>query len=143
VKTGGRALPWADRQLFAEQMLAHELESYRLAQQQPGIVFFDRGIPDVAGYLRLSGLPVSDDVVKAARDYRYNARVFIAPPWREIFRQDMERRQDFAEAVRTYDMMAAVYADHGYELLELPKVSIEERADFVYETVAKQLKRAD
>ncbi len=141
VKTGGRALPWADRQLFAEQMLAHELESYRLAQQQPGVVFFDRGIPDVAGYLRLSGLPVSDDVAKAAREFRYNACVFIAPPWREIFRQDTERKQDFAEAVRTYDMMAAIYADYGYELLELPKASVEERADFVLDVVAAELQR--
>jgi predicted ATPase len=141
VKTGGRALPWADRELFAEQMLAHELESYRLARQRPGIVFFDRGIPDVAGYLRLSGLPVSDHVAKAVGDFRYNSCVFIAPPWREIFRQDRERKQDFAEALRTYDMMAAIYAALDYNLLELPKVSVEERADFVLDVVAAELQR--
>jgi predicted ATPase len=140
VKTGGRALPWGDRQLFAEAMLAHEIESYRQAQQYPGIVFFDRGIPDVAGYLRLSGLPVSDEVAKAAREFRYNACVFIAPPWREIFRQDTERKQDFAEAVRTYDMMAATYADHGYQLIELPKVGIEKRADFVLDVVTAEMR---
>jgi len=56
VDIGGSALPWADRVLFAELMLSWEMRSYRLAQEHPGAVFFDRGVLDVAGYLRLSGL---------------------------------------------------------------------------------------
>jgi predicted ATPase len=29
-------------------------------------------------------------------------RVFVAPPWAEIFAQDAERKHDFVEAVRTH-----------------------------------------
>jgi predicted ATPase len=70
-------------------------------------------------------------MMKAARQYRYDRRVFIAPPWREIFHQDAERKQDFDEAVRTYEAMATTYLDYGYTLVELPKTSAQSRADFV------------
>lgn len=99
---GGPALPWADRQLFAELMLSWEMRSYRHAQQQGGVVVFDRGIPDVLDYLRLCGLPVPAHVSAAVESFRYNRQVFIAPPWPEIFEQDSERRQDLDEAERTY-----------------------------------------
>lgn len=47
----GPALPWRDRGLFAELMLSWELRSYGAAAEQEGTVFFDRGVPDVLGYL--------------------------------------------------------------------------------------------
>jgi predicted ATPase len=135
VDIGGQALPWADRALFAELMLSWEMRSYRLAQQHPGVVFFDRGVMDVAGYLRLSGLPVPAHMAKAAQQFRYNKRVFVAPPWKEIFQPDQERKQDFDEAVRTYDALTATYKEFGYELVELPLVSIEDRVRFVLSRV--------
>jgi predicted ATPase len=133
---GGRALPWSDPLAFAELMLCWEMRSYRMAGDETGPVFFDRGTPDVVGYLRLLGLPVPLHMDRAARMFRYNRRVFIAPPWPEIFRQDGERRQDLDEAVRTYEAMVATYGDYGYELVELPRASVEERARFVLESVA-------
>jgi predicted ATPase len=130
----GPALPWRDPALFAELMLSWELRSHALALEQSGPMFFDRGVPDVVGYLRLTNLPVPAHVATAAATYRYHRRVFIAPPWREIFAQDRERKQDFAEAVRTYDAMVATYADFGYELVELPRAPVAARVDFVLET---------
>jgi predicted ATPase len=94
-------------------------------------VFFDRGLPDVAGYLRLSALPVPPHVESAARTHRYNGRVFILPPWREIFRQDRERKQDFGEAVRTYETMVRTYKDYGYERIDVPPAPVDERVRFI------------
>lgn len=136
VASGGNALPWQDRAAFAEQMLRWEIRSHQNAQHQSGLIFFDRGVPDVIGYLRLCRLPVPAHMEAAAADYRYNARVFIAPPWREIFSQDTERRQDFAEAERTYAALAAAYVQCGYELIELPKAPLAERVAFVLATAA-------
>lgn len=136
VAIGGTALPWSDPEAFAEQMLGWEMRSYRLAKAELDTVFFDRGLPDIEGYLRLLGLPLPPHVRRAAERFRYNPRVFIAPPWLEIFRQDAERRQDFDEAVRTHDAMVAIYAEHGYELVPLPCVPVEARLRFVLETVA-------
>ena len=66
VAIGGPALPWRDPQAFAELMLCWEMRSYHLAQEQAGPVFFDRGVPDVIGYLRMLGLPVPHHMEEAA-----------------------------------------------------------------------------
>src|SRR3546814_10617091 len=61
VAIGGTALPWADRAAFAELMLGWELRSWHEAHDRAGPVIFDRGVPDVIGYLRLCGLPVRSE----------------------------------------------------------------------------------
>jgi predicted ATPase len=131
VRTGGDALPWGDREAYARLMLAWEMRSWRDAEGLAGPVFFDRGVPDIVGYLRLSGLPVPPPIETAARRLRYDRVVFIAPPWPEIFTGDAERKQDFAEAERTHVAMATVYPAFGYDLVELPRASIEDRVAFV------------
>lgn len=131
VAIGGAALPWADRSGFAELMLGWELRSWRVARAHSGITLFDRGIPDVVGYLTLSDLPVPQHVRKAAELFRYNRRVFIAPPWRANFGQDSERKQTWAEAEATYHVMVDVYSALDYELVVLPRASIEDRVRFV------------
>jgi predicted ATPase len=130
----GQALPWRDRALFAELMLDRDLEAHARAGDADAPVFFDRGVPDVAGYLTLCGPPVPAHVERAAHDVRYD-RVFIAPVWPEIFGQDAERRQDLDEARRTFDAMAEVYPRLGYDLIELPKAPVAERLAFVLEAL--------
>jgi predicted ATPase len=127
----GRALPWVDSLAFAELMLSWEMRSYHLAQDHRGAVFFDRGVPDVVGYLRLLGLPMPEHIDRAAAIFRYNRRVFIAPPWQEIFANDHERKQSWDEAVRTYEAMFATYTAYGYEFVEIPRVSVSERVRFI------------
>lgn len=131
MKIEGRALPWCDPILFAELMLSWEMRSYHAAEQATGSVFFDRGVPDVMGYLRLVGSPVPEHVHNATAAFRYNPLVFITPPWKEIFRQDQERKQDFKEAVRTYEALAATYTDLNYQLVQIPLVPVNERVTFV------------
>jgi predicted ATPase len=131
VEIGGPALPWQDPALFAELMLSWELRSYHAACEVSGPVFFDRGVPDTIGYLRLCGLPVPSHAVDAARKCRYARRVFVAPPWPDIFTQDDERRQTFDEAGRTFGSVTGVYAELGYELVPLPLEPVEERVRFI------------
>ncbi|KVC89845.1 ATPase [Burkholderia ubonensis] len=135
VAVDGPALPWRDRSAFAELMLGWEMRSHHLARQARGPVFFDRGVPDVIGYLRLSGLAVPAHAEAAARRFRYHRRVFIAPPWPDIYTQDAERRQDFAEAVRTCDAMVECYASYGYRLIELPRASVKAHVRFVLDAL--------
>ncbi|MGX5734075.1 AAA family ATPase [Bosea thiooxidans] len=135
-RIGGKGLPWADRALFAELMLAADRRGHAEALSRTELVFFDRGLPDVLGYLSLCGLPVPKQAEEAAQRLRYRRTVFIAPPWPAIFEQDAERKQDFAEAERTYAAMAATYPRYGYELVELPRTSVEERLAFVLRHVA-------
>jgi predicted ATPase len=112
-------------------MLFWEMQAYRRESLRPGPVFFDRGVPDVIGYLRLLGLPAPAHMMRAADLFRYHHRVFIAPPWPEIFAPDRERKQTLEEAERTYTAMVETYAELGYELVELPRAPVAARLDFI------------
>lgn len=136
VLIGGSALPWADRLAFAELMLGWELRSYHEASSLGGSVFFDRGVPDVVGYLRVCGLDVPKHMLTAAMKFRYSKRVFLAPPWREIFHEDAERKQSWEEAVATFEAMVSTYESLEYEILRLPLASLEERTAFVLRQTA-------
>lgn len=135
---GGAALPWNNQALFAELMLAWELRSHRTAVRQDGPVFFDRGVPDTLAYLKLCGLPAPAHMREAVERFRYNRRVFIAPPWPEIFVQDAERKQDIEEAQRTYDALVETYPRYGYELVVLPRATVEARLAFIFAHVRQQ-----
>jgi len=128
---GGDVLPWSDRSAFAELMLGWEIRSYRAALKLSGSVIFDRGLPDVLGYLRLSRIPIPSHMHRAAQIFRYHHRVFVAPPWPEIFVRDSERRQTFAEAQATHEAMIETYSGLGYELIPFPLDSVQKRAQFV------------
>jgi len=133
VANNGHALPWADRAAFAELMFRQALADYRQHNTIKELVFFDRGIADTIGYLQLCDLPVLEEMKTMAQTLRSNNKVFITPPWAEIFGQDTERKQSFEEAVQTYEMMKKVYTGLGYTLITLPKASVPERARVILE----------
>lgn len=131
VARGGTALPWADRAAYANLMLQRDQRAFAEARRLPGPVLFDRGLPDILGYLTLCGLPVPDPLTRAVRRLRYDRQVFLAPWWEEIYVRDSERKQAPEEAAATCAVMAEVYTGLGYDLVELPKLPVEARADFV------------
>lgn len=112
-------------------MTARDLASHAAAATATGSIFFDRGLPDVVGYRRLADLPASPALEAACAVRRYHRRVFIAPPWPDIYAADSERRQTPAEAEQTCRTMAEVYAEFGYQLVELPRAGVAERVAFV------------
>lgn len=127
----GDALPWANREAFCQAMFEHALATRVRALDAGGLWLFDRGLPDVLGYARLCGLPVTDELEAAAQELRYARTAFLAPAWEAIYRNDTERRQGFDEAQRTAMVMAEVYEALGYRVLELPLCSVHKRAEFV------------
>lgn len=139
LKSGGSRLPWADRQGFAREMFNRAVADYKYARTNNILTFFDRGLPDVIGYLMLCELPIPDSAWSAAKTYRYHPQVFIAPPWQEIYVTDNERKQSFEEAEATYEVMANVYTQLGYSLITIPKTTINERARFIIKNITQKL----
>lgn len=137
MESGGKALPWADREAYTVLMLQRSIESFEEHTPAAAPLFTDRGIPDVLCYARLIGLPHGAPIEEACRRYRYASPVFVAPPWQEIYRTDRERKQDFAEAERTYTLMVQVYRECGYPIVELPKLPPAERARFILQVWQK------
>jgi predicted ATPase len=93
LKRGGRALPWVDAAAFARRAIEVSLADRATAGVSTRWVFFDRGLIDAAAALEhVTGEPV---VQRLGPVHRYNKRMFLAPPWPEIYVLDKERRHGF------------------------------------------------
>jgi predicted ATPase len=125
----GTALPWVNEAAFARRAVAMALDDRNAAERHAGWVFFDRGLVDAAsGLQHLTGEPALDTL---GRIHRYHSRVFLTPPWPEIYVTDAERQHGFAAALAEYDRLLAAYPTLGYEVVVLPKIGVAERADLV------------
>ena len=125
----GFALPWVDEIAFAQRAIALALTDRTAASRVAGWVFFDRGMIDAAAALQqLTGEPT---LATFGQAHRYHPRVFLAPPWPEIYVTDPERRHGFGAAIAEYQRLFDVYPSLGYEVTVLPKIGVPERADFV------------
>lgn len=131
----GTALPWVNAEAFLLRAIALSLEDLERARALPGLVFFDRGLLDAASGLgEMSGEPVSR---RYADEWRFNRTVFLTPPWPEIYRQDAERQHGLDAAIVEYERLLRDYPALGYEVVELPKISVVERADFVLDRLRR------
>lgn len=135
-EAGGMALREDDPSGFARAMFDAELAAWRAAEGRSGPIVFDRGFPDIVGFLRLEGLPVPEDIDRACRELRYDGPVFRAPPWQAIYRPDEERIQDWDAAMASDAAVTAAWCDYGYEPVDLPLAGLEDRVDFVLERLA-------
>lgn len=131
LESSGNALPWTDMAAFARRAIEVAREDHVAASSQPGWTFFDRGLVDAAAALQYAtGEAFQAELIAANRYYE---RVFLAPPWPEIYRADPERRHGFDDAVAEYDRLAARLPALGYEIMMLPNVPVGDRADFILE----------
>ena len=131
VANGGRALPWENKSLFRDKMMARDIEKYIKAKNEKFLVLFDRGILDSLGYSKLENISYPDGLKEKVKLFPYQSRVFIFPPWKQIYVKDEERKQSFDEAKRTFEAIKNVYAEFGYSLIEVPTGTIKERVEFI------------
>jgi predicted ATPase len=131
----GLALPWVNETAFLRRAIAMALADRASAIASAGWVFFDRGLIDaVAGLQHLTGEPLLE---KFGQFNRYHRRVFLAPPWPEIYVQDAKRRHGLDSAISEYSRLLEVYPSLGYEVSILPKASVVQRVDFVLGMLAE------
>ena len=108
---------------------------YTQTAANPGLTFFDRGIPDIIAYLKAAALPVDDRYYTALQQHPYQLLVFILPPWKVIYTNDAERWQTYEEAVHLYTSIRETYQALGFTLIEVPPASIENRMAFIQEAI--------
>ena len=130
---GGRLLPWDDLAAFAREC-GERMQAQIAHSARRGTCFFDRGLPDLIGYLSRDGRSAPDDWRTASRAYA--SAVFFAPPWREIFLNDAERPQSFDEAQELSAHIRRAYLDCGFRIIELVKASVADRRRQVLDHVA-------
>ncbi|MFZ9848695.1 MAG: AAA family ATPase [Flavobacteriales bacterium] len=133
LQKGSDVLPWLNLNAFSRAVLPVQIQNHEKAIK--GLNFYDRGIPDIAAYQQKSNQAIFEELQNAINKHRYHDKVFITPPWKEIYMNDSERKESFEEAMEIHDFLVKVYTNNSYELIEIPKVNLEERLKFIIESV--------
>jgi len=122
---------------FAREILRRDIEKYLRQPLTSKWVFFDRGIVDALGMVHEVS-PLSDLELQATLAlYPFHPSVFILPPWEAIYATDAERDQSFAEALHVHAKVVAWYRSCGYDLHEVPRLSVPQRAAHVLRVLAE------
>ncbi|MFP1683803.1 AAA family ATPase [Alloalcanivorax sp. C16-1] len=127
--------PRPDPTAFAREILAWDMDQYRAARAHDGVTFFDRGVPDALYMLDLAGAITRQEAAGLVQRFPYNNTVFLLPPWEDIYGTDAERDQSFEEAVAVFEGMSRWYAQWGYQTVEVPRVSVENRVRFILKII--------
>lgn len=123
--------------LFSELLLEGRKKQFQNALEEPHeIVFIDRGIPDVLAYMNYIGDSYPDFFDLACQEYKYT-KIFLLPPWKEIYTTDNERYENFEQAENINNHLVATYKKYGYELIEIPKDSVNNRILFILDKISK------
>jgi predicted ATPase len=128
----GQALPWINLAAFAERAIEMSLCDRDRAKKMSGVVFFDRGLIDAAAALEhVTGKPI----LQAYYAERYNPRVFMTPPWPEIYATDADRRHGLRQATEEYERLLVAFSSLGYTIEVLPKIGVAQRADSILQSL--------
>ena len=117
--------------IFAQEIFNKDWTNFTSNSAQSSLLFFDRSFMDSAWQLfncDTVGYNVIKDTIPTNR---YNNKVFITPPWKDIYCNDTERDQSFEESIEVYERLEGWYRAHNYDLVILPKDTIENRVKFI------------
>ena len=133
----GPGLPAKDPELFLNLMLGYCVRCLDEAKLVPlRVTFFDRGIPDVIAYAVRFGVK-PERFLRAARKHTFNRNVFVLPPWKNIFVPDEFRGKTFEEYKKFHQIILDAYEYSGCRLIEVPMVSVSDRAEYVIKKVCE------
>ncbi len=117
-----KANEWAfERHILLEKI---KIEA-RLSPDE--VIFFDRAVPDSIAYYRLNGLNPAEPFQKS-REVRYQ-NIFLFE--RLSFLADPVRSEDEKTAHQLGQLIEESYRSLGYDLIHVPLLSVEKRADFI------------
>ena len=126
---------------FAWEMLTMDIELYEKTPVSDEPVFFDRGVVDALGFVAEQGALSPVEIAAQMASFPYNDIVFMFPPWEAIYCTDAERDQSFPEARQVYERLVHWYKKWEYKPVEVPKVDIDARIDFILQTINHALGR--
>lgn len=117
--------------LFSELLLEGRKKQHQQATNDAAeIVFLDRGIPDILAYMHYIGDSYPSFFDQASREHQYS-KIFVLPPWEEIYESDEARYENFEQAKLIFDHLKETYQKYGYELIEVPRGTVEERIQYI------------
>jgi predicted ATPase len=95
--------PRPDPASFVRQMFQMGMEKCIKNREKLDILFFDRSFLDSAMLIQKHDEIYFKEIIGVIVTYRFNIKIFMTPPWQDIFTSDNERDQGFEEVVETYE----------------------------------------
>lgn len=135
LSAGNDILPWKNVDLFSQKVLEKMLIQYS-KETSTDFVFCDRAIPDIMAYLLFGKKNIAPIFFEELNKVKYHPTVFIAPPWQEIYVNDNERIESFEIAQQIYNCLNQFYREINFNLVELPKVSVNKRVEFILANIS-------
>lgn len=129
LQINGSITPWQDLFKFSEIVIKERLKQYKQATNK--IEFYDRGIIDSFAYLLKDNIHVEEEWITIAKEHKYYKKIFITPPWEEIYHTDHERKEDFMSATKIHSYLLEAYEAFNYNPIIIPKTTIQERINFI------------
>lgn len=129
LRNGGQILPWVDRDLFDSHLLSIMKKDYKAKKSEEAIVF-DGSVLDIIAWRKLLGRK-TDNFEYTIEDFIFEKKVFIPPPWKEIYFENDARPFKFVESARISNAIAKFYEKLGYEVIMIPKLSPMKRAQMI------------
>ena len=126
----GRGVPEIEPDLFNQLMLSRATSFYLEDFAAETLTVFDRGIPDMIAYAELFRLDTKI-YYNSANQYQYNPCVFWFKGWEDIYKNDDERKMNFQQAYEFGERAHEIYRGLGYDVNQVPMLSIEKRAEFI------------
>jgi predicted ATPase len=123
-----------DEDRFVDLLLRRSIEQFDYALRLAATVVFDRGIPDCIAYAAYLGVDMRPSL-EASETHRYHRRVLLLTPWEEIYRTDDDRTMTFQDVMAFHRAIRAAYRTAGYEIVEVPKAPVDDRAAFVLDVI--------
>ncbi|MBV8801673.1 MAG: AAA family ATPase [Gammaproteobacteria bacterium] len=140
LEVNGSITPWDNPTEFCEMIITRSVAVYHQVQSiknpKKNLVFFDRSFLDGVSYYQTLKILDSRKYDHFIDELRYYPTIFMTPPWPEIFCNDDERKHSFEDAVIEYSRLLGFYASCGYKILEIPKISIKKRLQFVISNIS-------
>ena len=130
IKNKGEILPWKNQIAFENLISSKRAKQYARAPKDE-ICFFDRSTIDCIAYLKANNLETSAEILEVIKNCKFNSNVFYTPIWGEIYTNDSERKESVESAIIIENFLLSTYQYFGYTLIEIPKLTIEERVDFI------------
>lgn len=123
--------------LFSELLLEGRKKQFKQAKQDHNtVVFLDRGIPDILAYMHYIGDSYPSFFDQSCRENNYS-KVFILPPWQEIYVSDEARYENFDQSKLIFEHLKETYQKYNYHLIEVPVGTVQERIAFLLNTLHK------
>lgn len=129
-------LPWINLQEFQRKVLKRQIDLE--SRLKSDVVFLDRGVLDGIAYCRLEGVQPISELLDLMQTHRYDS-IFLLDPL-PFYIQDYQRKETPEQAKKVHETIAQVYKEAGYNLISVPFLLPQERANYIVEKAKNKLR---